>query len=165
MVDFTAHRGDDLIVGSLTLLQIGIEHAGPSDFARLLPALAELPGTRLRRTAYEWIRLWARHHFRLDLEPLEDEDMSVGVFRSRIDENMKRATEAWYNDGLVEGQRTLLKRQIAAKFGDGAAASLTALIAEVADWETLGSLGEVVVQAGDEPQLLARAQAVVAESA
>ena len=91
--------------------------------------------------------------------------MSVGVFRSRIDENMKRATEAWYNDGLVEGQRTLLKRQIAAKFGDGAAASLTALIAEVADWETLGSLGEVVVQAGDEPQLLAQAQAVVAESA
>ncbi len=59
----------------------------------------------------------------------------------------------------------MLRRQIAAKFGDGAAASLTALIAEVADWETLGSLGEVVVQAGDEPQLLARAQAVVAESA
>ena len=94
--------------------------------------------------------------------------MSVGVFRSRIDENMKRATEAWYNDGLnqglVEGQRTLLRRQIAAKFGGGAAASLTALIAGTADWETLGHLGEVVVQAGDEPQLLAQAQAVVTNS-
>ena len=168
VVDFAAHRGDDLIMGSLTSLQIGIEHAGPSDFARLLPALAELPGARLRRTVYDWVRLRARHHFRLDLEPLEDEDMSVGAFRSRIDENMKRATEAWYNDGLNQGlerQRALLRRQIAAKFGDSAAAGLAALIAQTADWETLGNLGELVVQAGDEPQLLARAQAVVAESA
>ena len=172
VVDFAAHRGDDLIAGSLTSLQIGIEHAGPSDFARLLPALAELPGTRLRQTVYKWIRLWAHHHFRLDLEPLEDEDMSVGVFRSRIDENMKRATEAWYNDGLNQGlaqgleeQRALIGRLVAVKFGDDASARLAALISETADLETLGHLGEAVVRAGDEPQLLAQAQAVVAKSA
>ena len=165
VVDFASHRADDLIEGSLTSLQIGIEHAGPSDFARLLPAIAELPGARLRRTVYDWVRLRAQHYFRMQLDPLEDEDMSVGAFRSRIDENMKRATEAWFNDGLnlgLERQRDLLRRLIAAKFGDGAVASLAALVAETSDWETLGRLGEVVVQAGDESQLLAQAQAVVA---
>ena len=168
VVDFAARRGEDLIPGSLTSLQIGIENAGPSDFERLLPALADLPGAGLRKTAYDWIRRRARHNFGIELGLLEDEDMSVGVFRSRIDENMKRATEAWYNDGLNQGlerQRDLLRRLIATKFGDGAVAGLAALIAETTDWETLGNLGEVVVQAGDEPQLLAQAQAVVTESA
>ncbi len=180
VVDFAAHRGDDLIVGSLTSLQIGIEYAGPTDFARLLPALAELPGTRLRRTVYEWIRRRAHHHFGMELAPLqEDEDMSVGVFRSRIDENMKRATEAWFADGLkagleqgleqglergLEQQRSLLGRQAAAKFGAETAVRLTPLLAQAGDWATLAELGEVLLAADDEPQLLAQTKAAIASS-
>lgn len=168
MVDFAVNRGDDLIAGSLTSLQTRTKHAGPSDFARLLPTLAELPGARPRRTVYDWVRLQARHQFRLDLEPSEDENMSAGMFRSKIDENMKRATEPWYNDGLSQGlerQRALIRRLVAIKFGDSAAANLAALVGETADWETLGHLGEIVVEAGDEPQLLAKARETVAKSA
>ena len=137
LVDFASHREDDLIQGNLTSLQIGFENAGPSDFARLVPALADLPSASLRRTAYDWVRLWARHYFGMELDALEDTDMGVSVFRSRLDENMKRATEAWFADGLkagiergveqgleqgLEQQRSLLGRQAAAMFGTETAA-------------------------------------------
>ncbi|MDE0270524.1 MAG: Rpn family recombination-promoting nuclease/putative transposase [Gammaproteobacteria bacterium] len=179
VVDFASHREDDLIHGNLTSLQIGFENAGPSDFARLVPALADLPSASLRRTAYDWVRLRARHYFGMELEALEDTDMSVSVFRSRLDENMKRATEAWFADGLkagveqgleqglergLEQQRSLLGRQAAAKFGTETAARLTPLLAEASDWSTLAELGEVLLAAGDESQLLARTKAVVAFS-
>ena len=110
--------------------------------------LADLPGAGLRKTAYDWIRRRARHNFGIELGLLEDEDMSVGVFRSRIDENMKRATEAWYNDGLndglnqgrTEGHR-LLAQQARTRFGRAAEARLAQALdrgvgpapAEVAD--------------------------------
>ena len=131
VADFAAHRGDDLIAGSLISLQ------------------------------------------------QEDEDMSVGVFRSRIDENMKRATEAWFADGLkaglergleqglergLEQQRSLLGRQAAAKFGAETAVRLTPLLAQAGDWATLAELGEVLLAAGDEPQLLAQTKAAIASS-
>lgn len=105
--------------------------------------------------------------------------MSVGVFRSRIDENMKRATEAWFADGLkaglergleqglergLEQQRSLLGRQAAAKFGAETAVRLTPLLAQAGDWATLAELGEVLLAAGDEPQLLAQTKAAIASS-
>ena len=183
VVDFAAHREDDLIHGNLTSLQIGFENAGPSDFARLVPALADLPGAALRRTAYDWVRLRARHYFGMELEALEDTDMAVSAFRSRLDENMKRATEAWFADGLkagveqglergleqglergLEQQRGLLGRQAAAKFGAETAARLAPLLAEAADWATLAEMGEVVLAAGDGAELLARTRALLAAS-
>ena len=101
--------------------------------------------------------------------------MSVGVFRSRIDENMKRATEAWFADGLkaglergveqgLEQQRSLLGRQAAAKFGAETAVRLTPLLAQAGDWATLAELGEVLLAADDEPQLLAQTKAAIASS-
>ena len=183
VVDFASHRDDDLIQGNLTSLQIGFENAGPSDFARLVPALADLSSASLRRTAYDWVRLRARHYFGMELEALEDADMGVSVFRSRLDENMKRATEAWFADGLkagvekglergveqgleqgLEQQRSLLSRQAVARFGMETAARLTPLLAEVADWTTLAELGEALLAVGDESQLLVRAKAIVAAS-
>ncbi|MCY4214245.1 MAG: hypothetical protein OXF68_11545 [Gammaproteobacteria bacterium] len=179
MVDFASHRDDDLIQGNLTSLQIGFENAGPSDFARLVPALADLSSASLRRTAYDWVRLRARHYFGMELEALEDADMGVSVFRSRLDENMKRATEAWFADGLkagvekglergveqgLEQQRSLLSRQAVARFGMETAARLTPLLAEVVDWTTLAELGEALLAVGDESQLLVRAKAIVAAS-
>ena len=175
VVDFATHREDDLIPGNLTSLQIRFENAGPSDFARLMPALADLPSAGLRRTAYDWVRLRARHYFGMELEALEDKSMGVSVFRSRLDENMKRATEAWFADGLkagveqglergLEQQRALLGRMAAAKFGAEAAARLAPLLAKAADWATLAELGEVLLVAADESQLLARTNAVVTPS-
>ena len=168
VVDFASYREDDLIQGNLTSLQIGFENAGPSDFARLVPALADLPSASLRRTAYDWVRHRARHYFGMELETLEDTDVSVSVFRSRLDENMKRATEAWFADGHkagieqgLEQQRSLLGRQAAAKFGAETAARLTPLLAEAGDSATLADLGEVLLAARNESELLARIEAVV----
>ena len=53
VVDFPRHRQDDLVPGNVVSLQMGFEHAGPSDYARLLPAVAELKDAGLRRTVYE----------------------------------------------------------------------------------------------------------------
>ena len=54
VVDFPRYRQDDLVPGNVVSLQIGFEHAGPSDYVRLLPAVGELEDARLRRTVWEW---------------------------------------------------------------------------------------------------------------
>ena len=53
VVDFPTYRDEDLVPGNVVSLQMGFEHAGPSDYARLLPAVAELADAGLRRTVYE----------------------------------------------------------------------------------------------------------------
>ena len=57
---FPVHRQEDLVPGNVVSLQIGFEYAGPSDYARLLPAVAELADAGLRRTVYEWVVRRAR---------------------------------------------------------------------------------------------------------
>jgi len=168
VVDFPAYRKDDLVAGNLTSLQIGFEHARPRDFARLLPALADLPGAGLRRTAYNWVRLRAKHYFGIELEPIEETDMGTTAFRSRLDENMKRATEAWFADGLKQGraegieqgrrsgieqQRSSLGRQVAVKFGPEAAQRFGRLLVEVHEADKLADLAVALLTTDSEAEL------------
>ena len=171
VVDFPSHREDDLVAGNLTSLQIGFEQAGPRDFDRLLPALAELPSAGLRRTAYNWVRLRAKHYFGFELEPMEETDMKTTVFRSRLDENMKRATEAWFADGLrqgraegvemgIEQQRSSLGRQVAAKFGPDSARRFAPLLAGVAEADKLANLAVALLKADSEAELVAEVERI-----
>ena len=165
VVDFPTHRQEDLVPGNVVSLQIGFEYAGPSDYEWLLPAVAELEDVGLRRTVYAWAAGRARR-YGLELEGL---DVEGTYFRSRIGENMKRATEAWFAEGLQRGmeqglaqQRALLMRLIATKFGAGAAQRVEPLLARVADAALLAEVGDVVLMSGTEAELVSGVETVVA---
>ena len=184
VVDFPAHRQDDLVPGNVVSLQIGFEYAGPSDYARLLPAVAELADTGLRRTVYEWVVRRARR----DGVDLGEMNVEGTYFRSRIGDNFRRATEAWFAEGRAEGvaeglrrgreqgveqgraqgleqQRALLVRQIATKFGAGAAQRVGPLLDRVAESALLAEVGDVLLVSATETELVARIEAVIASMA
>ncbi len=173
VVDFPTCRQEDLVPGNVVSLQIGFEYAGPSDYETLLPAVVELRDAGLRRTVWEWVVRRAHRHG-LALEGL---DVEGTFFRSRIGENMKRATEAWFAEGRAEGveeglrrgieqgleqQRALLMRQVATKFGVGASERIEPLLARVVDAALLVEIGDVLLVSGTETELVERVEAVVA---
>ena len=172
VVDFPRYRQEDLVPGNVVSLQMGFEHAGPSDYARLLPAVAELKGAGLRRTVYEW----AVRRARRDGLVLEEVDMEGTYFRSRIGENMRRATRAWFAEGVEEGlrrgreqgveqQRALLVRQITTKFGARAAQRVGPQLDRVAAPALLADVGDALLVSATEPELVARVEAVMASTA
>ena len=181
VVDFPAHRQDDLVPGNVVSLQMGFEHAGPSDYARLLPAVAELADAGLRRTVWEWVVRRARR----DGVDLGEVNVEGTYFRSRIGDNFRRATEVWFAEGVEEGlkrgreqgveqgveqglergleqQRALLVRQIATKFGAGAAQRMGTRLDRVADPALLAEVGDALLVSAMETELVARIEAVIA---
>ena len=108
------------------------------------------------------------------------------AFRSMLDENMRRATEAWFADGLSVGLelgraevieqgrdkdieagigqlRISLVRQVAVKFGPDVARRFAPLVVEVKEAETLVSFSVALITADTESKLVAeleRAQRV-----
>ena len=172
VVDFPRHRQDDLVPGNVVSLQIGFEHAGPADYARLLPAVAELKDAGLRRTVYEW----AVRRAHRDGLVLEEVDMEGTYFRSRIGENMRRATRAWFEEGRAEGrvegveegleqQRVLLGRQAATKFGAKASTRVEPLLAQIADPALLAEIGEGLLVCATETEFVARVEAIIESKA
>ena len=172
VVDFPLYRQEDLVPGNVVSLQIGFEYAEPSDYERLVPAVGELGDAGLRRTVWEWVVRRAQR----DGVALEDVDVEGTYFRSRIGENMRRATRAWFAEGRVEGlkeglrrgleqQRALLMRQIGTKFGAGASARVEPLLARVADAALLVEIGDVLLVSGTETELVERVDAVLASEA
>ena len=188
VVDFPRHRQEDLVPGNVVSLQIGFEHAGPSDYARLLPAVAELEDAGLRRTVWEW----AVRRARRDGLVLEEVDMEGTYFRSRIGENMRRATRAWFEEGRAEGiaqgraegrvegveegraegveegldqLRVLLGRLVATKFGAEASVRVGPLLAQIADPALLAEIGEGLLVCATEAELVARVESVIESKA
>ena len=176
VVDFPAHRQEDRVPGNVVSLQIGFEYADPSDYARLLPAVAELEDAGLRRTVYEWVVRRARHHGMA----LEGLDVEGTYFRSRIGENMKRATQAWFAEGVEEGlrqgieqgldqgleqQRALLMRLITKKFGAKASERVGPLLGRIADAALLAEVGDALLVSSTETELMARVGTLVTHEA
>ena len=188
VVDFPRHRQDDLVPGNVVSLQIGFEHAGPSDYARLLPAVGELADAGLRRTVWEWVVRRARR----DGVDLGEVNVEGTYFRSRIGDNFRRATEAWFAEGRAEGveeglregraegiregraegvekglaqQRMLLGRLVATKFGPEASARVMALLARIAEPARLVEVGEGLLVCATEEDLVARVETVIESKA
>ena len=101
--------------------------------------------------------------------------MGTTAFRSRLDENMKRATEAWFADGLKQGraegieqgrrsgieqQRSSLGRQVAVKFGPEAAKRFGRLLVEVNEADKLADLAVALLETDSEADLTAEVERV-----
>ena len=169
VVDFPRHRQEDLTPGNVVSLQIAFEHAGYEDYPRLSQAMAEIEDTGLRRTVYEWVAQRARRHGL----PLEDLDVEGTYFRSRIGENMRRATQAWFaqgraegrTEGQAEGQAELMRRQAARKFDAATAQRLAERLAGITDPERLAEVGEWLLECEHGDELLGRVERLCATSA
>ena len=132
---------------------------------------------QVRRTVYEWaVHEWAVRRARRDGLVLEEVDMEGTYFRSRIGENMRRATRAWFAEGVEEGlrrgreqgveqQRALLVRQITTKFGAVAAQRVGPLLDRVAAPALLAEVGDALLVCATETELVARVEAVIASMA
>ena len=140
--------------GNVVSLQIGFEHAGPSDYARLSQAMAEIEDTGLRRTVHEWVARRARR----DGVDLEELDVEGTYFRSRIGDNFRRATQAWFAQGRTEGQAELMRRMAARKFDAATAERLAERLAEIADPERLAEVGEWLIECEHGDELLGRVE-------
>ena len=101
-------------------------------------------------------------------------------FRSRIGDNFRRATRAWFAEGRAEGveagraegveagleqQRVLLGRQVAMKFGAKASVRVAALLAQIADPALLAEIGEELLVCATETEFVARVEAVIESKA
>lgn len=119
----------------------------------------------LRRTVWEW----AVRRARRDGLVLEEVDMEGTYFRSRIGENMRRATRTWFAEGraegVEEGQRVLLGRQVAMKFGEKASARVGPLLARIADPGLLVDVGEGLLVCATEAEFVACVEAVIESKA
>ena len=102
--------------------------------------------------------------------------MEGTYFRSRIGDNFRRATQAWFAEGRAEGveeglrrgreqQHALLMRQVATKFGAGASVRVAPLLARVVDAALLVEIGDVLLVADTETELVERVKAVLASEA
>ena len=106
--------------------------------------------------------------------------MEGTYFRSRIEENMRRATQVWFAEGRAEGiaegraeaireglkqQRTLLVRQVATKFGARAAARIGPPLVRIVDPALLAEIGEWLIECDHGEELLKRVAGLRATSA
>ena len=92
-----------------------------------------------------------------DLPGMELAMEDVTVLSSRLDETI----EAWRRDAVSEGQRALLRRQTARRFGSAAAERLTVLLRDTNDFERIAMVGGWIVDAETEIELFERIAALL----
>ena len=105
VLDFFAHREDDLVAGNVMSLLIALEQARSMEaLAPLLRAMAEVPEEGLRRDLFQWMLLLAARH-EIELPPIEElEKMaSLDSFHSQLDKRMGQWTQEWFAQGRSEG--------------------------------------------------------------
>ena len=185
VLDFFAHREDDLVPGNLMSLLIALEHARSMEaLAPLLRAMAEVPEGDLRRDLFQWMLLLAARH-RIEMPPIEElEKMaSLDNFHSQLDKRMGRWTQELLAQGRTEGlqqgraegiergraegvadQRAMLAHQASVKFGP-AAEGFRALLVQVGSSKRLTQIGEWLLTAGTAGELAAKVRASIGDAA
>ena len=165
---FHPYREDDPRADNAMSLQIALESASTLDgLVRPLELLRALPERHLAETMLEWTLR------RLDVDDETAEEMkrmaSLDEFHSQLDETVKGWTEQWFAEGVeqgieqgrVEGERTVLRRLAARRFG-AAAGPLHSLLDEVHSTAQLTEIGDWLLVDTIE-QLVAKVEAAIAD--
>ena len=72
---------------------------------------------------------------------------------------MATPAEQWIQEGLEQGERKMLSRQVRRRFGEAAAQQSERLLAKITDPAQLEDLGEMLLECKDEATWLNRLQA------
>ena len=185
VLDFFAHREDDLVPDNLMSLLIALEQARSMEaLVPLLRAMTEVSEGDLRRNLFQWMLLLAARH-RIEMPPIEElEKMaSLDNFHSQLDKRMGRWTQELLTQGRTEGfrqgrtaglqrgraegvadQRAMLAHLASVKFGP-AAEGLDSLLAKVGSSKTLTQIGEWLLAADTAGELAAKVRASVGDVA
>ena len=177
VLDFFAHREDDLVPGNLMSLLLALEHARSMEaLVPLLRAMAEVPEGDLRRDLFQWMLLLAARH-QIEMPPIEElEKMaSLDNFHSQLDKRMGHWTQEWFAQGRAEGieqgraegvagQKAMLAHQASVKFGP-AAEGLDSLLAEVGSSKALARIGEWLLTADTAGELADKVRASIGDAA
>ena len=152
-LDFDRHRGDDPKRDNAVSLQISLESASTLD--AMLQPVALLRGftpKHLARTMLEW----ALRRLGVDGETAEEMKAmaSLDEFRSQLEERARGWTEEWFEQGRAEGERGLLQRQAALRFGASARrlnplldeVRSRAKLAEISDWIMVDPLDQLIAK-------------------
>ena len=75
---------------------------------------------------------------------------------------LEEAITEWRQAALAEGERTLLQRQAARRFGASAGDALAALLAGEQDAKRLAELGDLMVDCESGEELLRQSRSVLA---
>ena len=163
-LDFFAYRNAPHVPGDVVSMMVGIEFArSRADLAApLWETVRTLGDPGLRRVVARWLaRL--RESYNLDLPGMEEllamEDATV--LTSRLEETLDEWRLDALTEGRREGQRAMLRRQAAQRFGAASGARIGALLAAVDDWERLASVADWILDAETGDELASRVENLV----
>ena len=125
-------------------------------FAGLIEWLSEPEHEGLIRAFWEWLRQvhLPAHCQGAELPPLENWREAGAMLNESVDD----WTVPWRVEGRVEGQIDVICRAAARKFDAETAERLTGRLAEIADPERVGEVGEWIIECEDAGELLARVE-------
>ena len=69
---------------------------------------------------------------------------------------MERFKAEIREEGVVQGQRAVLRRLAVRRFGDAVGGELDAMLGETEDWDRLGAVADLVVAAESGPEFTGR---------
>ena len=79
-----------------------------------------------------------------------------GELKAYFAEQRRAYRERYRNEGIAHGERTLLLRQVARKFGAGADERLASLLADIANTDLLATVGEWIIDCDTLEEVVAR---------
>ena len=136
----------------------------PAQAAALRARLDAPPLRELLEVALLWAGQTARRTIGLDLgvDDMAEVDRlhESGELEAYYAEQRRAYRERYRNEGIARGERTLLLRQVARKFGAGADERLASLLADIADTDLLATIGDWIIDCDTLEEVVARLAAV-----
>ena len=153
---------DDLPLGNLMRAVVGFEQSRtPADVARVAEALRDWLSPRdsdLGRAFAAWMRQMVAR-----ISPGQDEaDLGETLEEATMTlvERMAQWPEQWRREGAA-GQRALLGRVAATRFGEAVGERVESLLGDNGDWERLSAAAELIGTAQGETELIDGLAAIV----
>lgn len=125
--------------------------------APLWETARNLRDDELRDTVARWLRRLS-DHYKLQLPGMKEllAMQDVTVLTSRLDETIERWHREAVAEGRIEGQRAVLSRLLARRFGDQTADEVRAALEAVDVLEHLDSIAEWIIDAETADELKSR---------
>jgi hypothetical protein len=163
-----SHLSDEEIKGEV-ILHMGLwvlKHIFRGELSKQLPRLMELLPDLIRQSGgLEFLEIMLRY-LSTAAPQLEEDELRRAVVQALPEGEriMASIAEKWVQQGLGQGERQVLLRQVRHRFGEAIARQSEMLLAQISDPAQLEDLGEVLLECEDEAAWLHRLQAAVQRS-
>jgi predicted transposase/invertase (TIGR01784 family) len=160
-----SHLSDEEIKGEV-ILHMGLwvlKHIFRGELPKQLPRLMELlPDLIAQPGGLEFLEIMLRY-LSTAAPQLEEDDLRRAVVQALPEGERIMATiaEKWVQQGLEQGERQVLLRQVHHRFGEAIARQSETLLVQISDPAQLEDLGEVLLECEDGTAWLHRLQAAV----